>query len=929
MKRACFFALCCGGLISLLFPRGSFAEEAAAAVDYHTDVAPILRDYCAGCHNEGDYEGEFSVETFRALSEGGESGESALVPGKVAESFFAATILKKAKPHMPPKKEPQLSDEQIALLTRWIEEGAKGPAPDKDQSILSTLNVPDIKPAKDLRQPVTAAAFSKDGKSQAQARFGRIELNDGSLTVAAAGKVNAVHFSPGGGKIITASGITGIKGMADLWDVRTGKQILSVGAESHRDTLYDAEISPDGKLIATAGYDKTIRLWEADTGKHVRTIRGHNGAVFDVAFSPDSSLLASASADQTGKVWRVSDGQRLDTLNQPQGEQFRIAFTPDGKFILGCGADKKIRLWRLRSRTKPAINPVVHARFAHEEAVTHLAVSPHGKWIATAAADGAVKIWSLPALRLLKIFPAQPDLVSALVFHPNGDLFTAWMNGGSRRTKLDDLSTAKSHSIGYRPQSNRVPSGGTPAKITEFTEGKGDVLEVALPAQVRGVVSQEGDTDDYLFSAKKGQSFVVEINAARSKSPLDSKVEILRASGEKIERVVLRAVRDSWFTFRGKDSNTSDDFRVHNWREMELNEFLYADGEVVKLWHYPRGPDSGFKVYPGFGNRRTYFDTTALSHPLGGPCHIVEPLAPGSEPAPNGLPVYRLFWENDDDSARELGSDSRMIFDVPEDGDYLVRISDVRGFGGEEYSYQLTIREPVPDFSVKHNGANLKISPGSGQEIEFVSKPVDGFEGAIEVRVENLPPGFHAYPVTIEKGQRRAYLAVRADENAKSPSADQLVKIKVTARSKIAGKEIEKTLPGLASLGIGKPAKVKVDIFPDRSSEVKKGTDGFLELELDAGETVSALVKAERIDFKGQINFGKDDSGRNLPHGVYVDNIGLNGLMIPAGKMEQRFWITAAKWVPDTEWIFHLRSNEDGRQTTRPVRIRVRGANSK
>ena len=74
-------------------------------------------------------------------------------------------------------------------------------------------------------------------------------------------------------------------------------------------------------------------------------------------------------------------------------------------------------------------------------------------------------------------------------------------------------------------------------------------------------------------------------------------------------------MRDSWFTFRGKDSNTSDDFRVQNWREMELNEYLYANGEVVKLWHYPRGPDSGFKVYPGFGNRYAFFNTTALAHP--------------------------------------------------------------------------------------------------------------------------------------------------------------------------------------------------------------------------------------------------------------------------------------------------------------------------
>ena len=73
-----------------------------------------------------------------------------------------------------------------------------------------------------------------------------------------------------------------------------------------------------------------------------------------------------------------------------------------------------------------------------------------------------------------------------------------------------------------------------------------------------------------------------------------------------------------------------DDFRVFNWEEMDLNQYLYANGEVVKLWLYPRGPDSGYMVYPGKGARWGWFDTTPLAHPLGEPCYIVEPYAPGT-----------------------------------------------------------------------------------------------------------------------------------------------------------------------------------------------------------------------------------------------------------------------------------------------------------
>ena len=89
-------------------------------------------------------------------------------------------------------------------------------------------------------------------------------------------------------------------------------------------------------------------------------------------------------------------------------------------------------------------------------------------------------------------------------------------------------------------------------------------------------------------------------------------------------------MRESWLTFRGKDSNTSGDFRLFKWDEMKLNQFLYVNGEVVKLWHYPRGPDSGYVVYPGSGSRYGYHDTTPLAHPLGQPAYIVEPLAKGA-----------------------------------------------------------------------------------------------------------------------------------------------------------------------------------------------------------------------------------------------------------------------------------------------------------
>jgi len=899
-----------------------FAES---RIDYRTDVAPLLRDYCAGCHNEGDYEGEFSVETFASLLEGGETeGKSILVPGKPKNSYLLQTIVKTAKPAMPPKREPQLSTEEIEILRRWIEQGAKGPEPDKDLSLLSTLSVPELAPRHEVDEPVTALEYSPDGKHLAAGRFGSVTLEEVSsgkeirVFKVSDGKVNAVHFSPDGASLVAATGVSGLRGVAVVFDLKSGKEIARFGGEAHRDILFDAEYSPDGKTLATAGYDRVIRLWEVSSGKYLRQFPSHNGAVYDLAFSPDGKVLASASGDSTCKIWHVETGERLDTLNQPQGEQFGVDFTPDGKFIVGVGADNRIRLWRFLSKEAPRINPVVHARFGHEDAIVEMALSKDGKSLLTASADRAVKRWGLPQLELEEVYPEQEDVVGALAFHPaHSDFLLGGLDGTLRSRSLD---RAADEVTGEAGPSARKDGGG-----------EGEPMDLAGKPMLqrgesrKGEIAKEGESDDYYFQAKKGESWIFETHAARNKSPLDSHLAILDAEGEPVERVVLQAVRDSWLTFRGKDSMTSGDFRVHNWREMELNEYLYLNGEVVKLWHYPRGPDSGFLVYPGFGNRHGYFETTALSHPLGQPSYIVRALPAGSEPSPNGLPVYRLYFENDDESQRKLGKDSRVTFVAPSDGVYRVRVSDTRGFGGAGYSYEVIAREPKPDFSVSIAGKNPKISPGSGREIMFTANRIDGFSGAIRIEVSGLSESVEMpSEVVIEPRQYRAFTAIRASDAFPGLSEEESKRVSLVAIADIDGKEIRKPIGNLGNLAKGPDAKVKVRMEPDGKSGVVS-EDGVLEFVVAPGETISARVVAERADFKQRIDFGKEDSGRNLPHGVYVDNIGLNGLMIPVGKNEQRFSITAAKWVPNTVREFHIRTTADDKQTSQTVRIRVQG----
>ncbi len=905
----------------------SLVVASAEDISYAKDIAPILRSYCAGCHNDKDHEAKLSVETYAQLRQGGEDQGDPIKPNNADGSYLIRATHGAGKNHMPPKDEPQVPASELATLKRWVAAGALGPQ--KDESILRQLIVPSI-PAAAGEKPITAAAYAVDGTQLAIARTGLVELRDPVTTMVKQtmagipGKINAVHFSADGKQLIIATGITGLHGVVQLRDVATGAVIREFGG--HNDVLYDAEISPDGKLLATAGYDRSIRLWQLADGKLLRTIDIHKGAVFDLAWHPSGQVLASASADETVKLWRVADGVRLDTLNQPQGEIYTVTFTKDGNHILAAGKDKRIYLWKFTSLETPGSNPVLISRFAHETSITSIALSRDGKHLLSTAEDRSLKLWSLPELSLAHAYAAQSDIAGVLLGEPTAGFLVARMDGSLSRVAV---ASGPASAAPIVAQSLPAPlvAEGTLQKVTEIepNQNAATATPITMPAEIKGAISAEGDEDYFRFHAAAGATLTLEVNAARSKSALDSRLEVLHADGTPVEQVVLQATRDSWFTFRGKNSDTSDDFRVQNWAEMELNEYLYANGEVVKLWLYPRGPDSGFKVYPGVGNRHTWFGTPALAHALGEPAYIVRPLPPGSQPAPTGLPVFHVDYVNDDETTRRFGADSQLLFTAPAEADYVVKLTDVRGFGGANFNYTLTVRPQQPDFSVSIGGKSPKVSPGSGREISFSVVRTEGFEGPVRIDVDHLPPGFSASsPIEIEAGQPSAIMVLSAAPAATVPDAAAAKAVTVTASATIRGQEVKHELGSLGDLQLAPAAKVVVAILPGEDrSYVQESADGSLQLSIRPGQTIAAKVRATRHDFTGPIELGKEDCGRNLPHGLYVDNIGLNGLLIVPEQTEREFFITASLIAQPGTRLFHLQATADGGQTSRPVKIQV------
>jgi WD40 repeat protein len=329
--------------------------------------------------------GSLNLETYDGVLKGGNHG-TIVVRGKPDESRLYTMLTGRASPFMPMDGK-VLASNQIALVASWIAAGAAGPAGKQFYSL----------------------SWHPSGKHYAIGAFKKVVFSDNSPAWPGMSEaVRVVAYSRDGSKLLAAGGVPGRRGEVQI---QGGPAI-----EGHSDCIYAAGFSPDGSLFATASYDKFIKLWDAATGKEVRTLKDHIDAIYALEFTPDGRRLVSGAADRTIKVWNVESGERLYTLGEPTDGVNAIAISSDGKRVAAGGLDKQVRVWRLGEKS----GELLASQIAHEDAVLKVAFSPDGNRVASAAADRSLKIFDAATLAEIRVMPVQPDWVTGMAYSPDG-----------------------------------------------------------------------------------------------------------------------------------------------------------------------------------------------------------------------------------------------------------------------------------------------------------------------------------------------------------------------------------------------------------------------------------------------------------------------------------------------------------------------------
>ncbi len=450
--------------------------------------------------------------------------------------------------------------------------------------------------------------------------------------------------------------------------------------------------------------------------------------------------------------------------------------------------------------------------------------------------------------------------------------------------------------------------------------------EVSFPVTINGHISggakpgEPNDEDYFRFHAAKGQQLTIDVEAARVGSPLDSVIEVLDAQGNAIPRATIRCLNQTTTTLSDRDSRTTG-VRLTSTTGFHVNDYLMIGDELNQLDYISDQPDADVDLKGINGLRLAFLGTSPVVHAVNTPVYRAQILPPDAEFPPNGLPVFHLTWRNDD-GGPGYAADSRIDFVAPADGQYFLHLKDVRGMGGPDFAYRLSIRETVPDYQLAATPQNPNIPKGGRVPLTVSVDRLQGYEGPVEIEVKGLPAGVTAGPAKISAGEDSTVvvLSASADASADAPPGT----MEIVGHATINGRDVARSANVNAMLDADARPKQSLQlatIIPPPDVVVTTETR---ELSLEPGQQVTVTLHVARQNgYKGRVPCYV----KNLPHGVQVVNIGLNGVLVTETQTSRTFTLRAEDWAKPIEQpiyvVAEVESDSSTNHASPPLELKV------
>jgi WD40 repeat protein len=487
-------------------------KELPAQVSYYKDVRPLFAVHCQGCHQPAKPQGGYVMTSHAALFKTTDKEEPGIVAGKPAECSVIAEITPKNGKAKMPKGKPPLSDYDIKLISRWIEQGAK------DDTPVSAKEVPvdpEHPPIYQLPPVVTGLDFSPDGKLVAVSGYHEVLLHhaDGSGLVARlvglAERVQSMAFSPNGDLLAVCGGSPGRFGEIQVWDV--AKKKLRLSQTVTYDTTYGLSWSPDGTKVAFGCTDNTLRAIDVGSGEQVLFQGAHNDWVLNTIFSSDGLFVASISRDRSMKLTELSTQRFIDNITsitpgalkggliaidrRPLHDKRLVKSPPDprelvyNELVVG-GSDGVPRVYKMHREVKRVIGDdanKVREFEAMPGRIFAIRCNADGtRFAAASSADGhgEVRVYRLasaqpkPAVQSLAAVPTMASFGLAPVF---------FMGDYRSNPKVATFEGQKGpvYAVVFRPDGQVVASGGFDGVVRLNDAASGKLIKEFSPVPLQ------------------------------------------------------------------------------------------------------------------------------------------------------------------------------------------------------------------------------------------------------------------------------------------------------------------------------------------------------------------------------------------------------------------------------------------------------------